>query len=174
MRGDAAPADDAGHAKGIERARIVVGYALRKEDALPFDGGGFEAFELAEGVEDAFFAGELGLRREVLPAEEPVHVLRGRDGLDLLAQGVDGALVDALEEASFTPLNICHGGRSACGACCWVRSLWSLTPGVVGNSDEVNCRSFASLRMTSVAVCSNSPRRIVPWDSMATRAAKTG
>ncbi len=106
MRGDAAPADDAGHAERVERAGIVVGDALRQEGCFPLDGGGFEAFELAERVEHAFFAGELGLRREVLPAEEPVHVLRGGDGLDLLAQGVEGALVDALEEAAFAPLNL--------------------------------------------------------------------
>jgi hypothetical protein len=106
MRRDAAPADDAGHAEGIECARIVVGDALREEGSLPLDGRGFEAFELAERVEHALFAGELRLRREVLPSEEPMHVLRGGDGFDLFAQRMDGALVDALEEAALTPLDL--------------------------------------------------------------------
>ena len=68
MGGDAAPADGSGEAEGVEPAGIVVGDAGGEEGALPLDGGGFEAFELAEGFEDAFFAGELGLRGEMLPA----------------------------------------------------------------------------------------------------------
>ena len=106
MRRDAAPADYAGHAERVERAGIVVGDALWQEGAFPLDGGSFEAFQFAECVEDALFAGELCLRREMLPAEKPVHELRRRDGLDLFAQGVDGALVDALEEAAFAPLDL--------------------------------------------------------------------
>ena len=136
-------------------ARIVVGDALREKRALPLDGGGFEALELAQGIEDALFAGELGLRREVLPAEKPVHVLRWGDRLDLFAERVDGALVDALEKASFAPLNLPFWQIAADGALCWARSLWSLASGVVGDS-AADCRSFASLSLTSA---SKSPRR---------------
>ena len=46
----------------VEPAGVVVGDAGGEEGALPLDGGGFEAFELGEGFEEAFFAGELGLR----------------------------------------------------------------------------------------------------------------
>ena len=103
--GDAAPAYGSGEAEGVEPAGIVVGDAGGEEGALPLDGGGLEAFELAEGFEDAFFAGELGLRGEVLPLEEPAHVDGWGDGLDLLAEGGDGAAVDALEDAAFAPFD---------------------------------------------------------------------
>ena len=59
MRRDAAPADDAGEAEVVEPARVVVGDAGGEERALPLDGGGFEAFELFDRREHAFFAGEL-------------------------------------------------------------------------------------------------------------------
>ena len=49
VRGDAAPADGSGEAEGVEPAGIVVGDAGGEQGALPLDGGGFEAFELAEG-----------------------------------------------------------------------------------------------------------------------------
>ena len=90
----------------VEPARIVVGDACGEEGSLPFDGWSFEAFELAEGVEDSFFAGELGLRGEVLPLEEPSHVSRRGDGLNLLAEGYYGAAVDALQDAAFAPLDL--------------------------------------------------------------------
>ncbi len=50
VRGDAAPADGAGEAEVVEPAGDVVGDAGGEEGALPLDGGGFEAFELREGV----------------------------------------------------------------------------------------------------------------------------
>ena len=109
VRGDAAPADGSGEAEGVEPAGVVVGDAGGEEGALPLDGGGFEAFELVEGFEDAFFAGELGLRGEVLPAEEPAHVDGGGDGLDLLAEGGEGEAVDALQDAAFAPLDFVVG-----------------------------------------------------------------
>ncbi len=102
---DAAPADCAGEAKRVEPGGRVVGDAGGEEGALPLDGGGFEAFELGERVEEAVLAGELGLRREVLPAEEPAHVGGGGDGLDALAEGGEGEAVDALEEAAIAPLD---------------------------------------------------------------------
>ena len=103
--GDAAPADGSGEAESVEPAGVVVGDAGGEEGALPLDGWGFEAFELVEGVEDSFFAGELGLRGEVLPVEEPAHVDGGGDGFDLLAEGGDGEAVDALQDAAFAPFD---------------------------------------------------------------------
>ena len=114
MGGDAAPAYGSGEAEGVEPAGVVVGDAGGEKGALPLDGGGFEAFELAEGFEDAFFAGELGLGGEVLPVEEPAHVDGGGDGFDLLAEGGDGAAVDALEDAAFAPLDFVVGFVSVC------------------------------------------------------------
>ncbi len=115
MGRDAAPADGAGEAELVEPAGIVVGDAGGKEGALPLDGGGFEAFELMECGEDAFFAGELGLRGEVLPGEQPAHVDGGRDGFDLLAGGGEGEAMDALQDAALAPLDgvVCRWWRGA-------------------------------------------------------------
>ena len=116
VRGDAAPAYGSGEAERVEPAGIVVGDAGGEQGALPLDGGGFEAFELVEGFEDAFFAGELGLRGEVLPVEEPAHVDGGGDGFDLFAESGEGEAVDALEDAAFAPFDFVVGF----GWWCWV------------------------------------------------------
>jgi hypothetical protein len=97
MRRDASPADDAREGEGVEPARIVVGNALREDGTLPFDGRRFEAFETANGFEQSVLAGEPALLAEVLPVEDKVHVGSRCDRLDLLAERVQGALVNALQ-----------------------------------------------------------------------------
>src|SRR5271170_1927236 len=84
----------------VKPARVVVGDAGGEEGALPFDGRSLEAFELAESFEDSLFAGELGLRGEVLPLQEPAHVDGWSDRLDLFAEGGDGAAMDAPKDAA--------------------------------------------------------------------------
>ena len=117
VRGDAAPADGTGEAKIVEPRGGVVGDASGQERALPLDRGSFEAFELRECLEQAVFAGELGLvlveGGEVLPAEEPTHVGCGRNGLDASTEGGEGEAVDALEEAAIAPLDVVN--RGGCG-----------------------------------------------------------
>lgn len=108
--GDAAPADRAREAEVVEPGGGVDGDACGEQGALPLDGGGFETFELREGVEEPVFAGELGVGREVLPAEEPAHVGGGGDGLDAFAEGGEGEAVDALEESAVAPLDVVIGG----------------------------------------------------------------
>src|SRR5580693_2963691 len=105
MRGDATRTYCAGETECVEPAGIVAGDAGGKEGAFPLDCGGFEAFELAEGFEDSFFAGELSLRSDMLPLQEPAHVDGWSDGFDLFAEGCYGAAVDALEDAAFAPLD---------------------------------------------------------------------
>ena len=87
-------------------AGVVVGDTGGEEGAFPLDGGGFEAFQLAEDFEDTFFARELGLRREMLPLKEPAHVNGWGNGLDLLSEGGDIAAMDALENAALAPLDL--------------------------------------------------------------------
>ena len=113
---DAAPAYGSGEAKRIEVAGVVVGDAGGEKGALPLDGRGLEAFELTQGFEDAFFAGECGwrLRGEVLPAEQPVHVDGGGDGFDLLAAGAEGEAMDALEDAALAPFNVVGSSVAGC------------------------------------------------------------
>ena len=105
MGGDAAPAYGSGEAEGVEPAGIVVADASGEEGTLPFDGGSFEAFELAEGFKDALFAGKLRLGGEVLPLEKPAHIDRWGDGFDLFAEGGYGAAVDALQDAALAPFD---------------------------------------------------------------------
>ena len=102
---DAAPPYGSGEAEIVEMTEVVAGDARRKQGALPFDGRGFETFELAEGFENAFFAGELRLRGKMLPAEEPVHINGRSDGFDLLATGSKCEAVDALEDTALAPFD---------------------------------------------------------------------
>src|SRR5271170_3221998 len=106
MGGNPAPAYGSGEAKGIEMARIVVGDARRKQSTFPLDGRGLEPFEPAEGFEDALFAGQLSLRGEMLPLEKPAHVVGGRNGLYLFAEGRDSATVNALQDTAFAPFDV--------------------------------------------------------------------
>ena len=109
MGGDAAPAHGSREAERVDPAWIVVGDTGGEESALPFDSRSLEAFELAERLEDTLFAGELGLRGEVLPLEEPAHVDGRGNGLYLFAEGGDGAAVNALEDAALAPLDFVVG-----------------------------------------------------------------
>ena len=45
------------------------------------------------------------MRRDVLPSEQPAHVDGGRDRLDLFARSGQSEAVDALQDASFAPLD---------------------------------------------------------------------
>ncbi len=103
---DAAPADRAGETELIEPAGIVVGDARRQQGALPLDGRRFKAFQLMQRLQHAFFSGELGLRREVLPTQQPAQVGGGGDRLNLLARRRQGQPVDALENAALAPLDL--------------------------------------------------------------------
>ena len=105
VRRDAPPADGTGEAELVKPSGIVVCDAGGQQGALPLDGRGFEAFELIQGFQDALFAGELRLRREMLPAEQPAQVDGGRDGFHLLASSCEGEAVDALEDAALAPFD---------------------------------------------------------------------
>ena len=45
----------------------------------------------------------------MLPAKQPVHELRGSDGLDLLAEPAECELVNAREQAAFAPFGFGRG-----------------------------------------------------------------
>ncbi len=88
MRREPAPADSAGERELIQDFGIVVDHAARQNLALPGARGNFKALQLAQDFKCAAFgvARNLGARRNVLPAQEPAHKLRGSHGFDLLAQ----------------------------------------------------------------------------------------
>jgi len=116
---DAAPADGARQAESVQPAGVIVCDACGEQGALPLDCGRFKAFKLRESLEQTFFSGKLGLRRQVLPAKEPAHVGGRRNGLNLLAQRAEGKAVDALEDAAFAPLDFMRVRvlRSVCCGC---------------------------------------------------------
>ena len=105
VRRDAAPADDACKAKIVEPAGVVVGDTHWEDCALPLDGGSFEAFELLNRCEDAFFAFELRCSREMVPIEEPAHEDVGSDRFNLLAQRAERETMDALQDATLAPFD---------------------------------------------------------------------
>src|SRR5437870_13492406 len=84
----------------IEPGATVGGDAGGQDVALPGDGGDVEALELRNGFGEPLLALELGAGGDVLQSQEEAHeVLRG-DGLDLLAEPVEGVAVDAGEKAT--------------------------------------------------------------------------
>src|SRR5579859_1943720 len=110
MRGKAAPAYGAAETKLIEELGVVVGYATGENLAFPGICGGLVALELLQCFEDAAFAEELRAGREVLPAEEAVHELRGSYGGDLFAELAEGQAMNAGQETPLAPFEFVRGG----------------------------------------------------------------
>jgi hypothetical protein len=100
---EAGPGDVTGEAEFIEPGALVGGDAGGEDVALPGDGGDVEALELGNGFEEATLAFVLGAGGDVLPAQEEAREVLDGDGLDLLAEAVEGEAVDAGEEAAIAP-----------------------------------------------------------------------
>ncbi len=103
MRREAAPADRAGEAELIENVRIVVRDAARENLLFPGSCRRFESLQLLQRFERAALAEQARLRRDVLPAEQPAHELRGSHGLNLFAQRSQREAVNAREQAAVAP-----------------------------------------------------------------------
>src|SRR5712691_7288655 len=110
MGRQAAPADRSGETKLVEQFGLVVRDAAREDLALPGICGGLEALQLLQSFQQAAFAQELRAWRQVLPAEEPAHELRGSYRGDLLAQLAERQAMDAGEEAALAPFELMRGG----------------------------------------------------------------
>ena len=113
MRRDPAPTYNTLQAQAIQPPRVVSGDTLGKERSFPLDGRRFKALQQAQRLEHAHLSGELALRSHTLPAQQPLHVDRGRDWLDLPAQASQRLLVDALQDAALAPLHILIAGHIA-------------------------------------------------------------
>ena len=111
MRRQASPADGAGQAQLIERSGIVVVHAARQNLLLPGVRRNFETLQLAQHFQQSALAGELRLRRHVLPAQQPAHELRRRDRLNLLAQRRDREVMNARQQPPLAPLDSSQLGR---------------------------------------------------------------
>ena len=94
----------AGVAERVEPFALVVLDPVGQDVDLPAPGRHLEAFELGHHVLEAAWAGHALAVRHVLPGEQEAQVGLGRDRLDLGAQSMEGAAVDAGEEAALAPL----------------------------------------------------------------------
>ena len=104
MRRQSAPSDRAAQAELIEMRGIIVGDSAGEDEALPCIGGYFKTLQLAKDFERAMLAAHLRAGSDMLPAQKPVHELRRRDRLDLLAQRSDRKAMDASQQAALAPL----------------------------------------------------------------------
>ena len=102
---EASPANCSGQAKLIERRRIVVVHSRRQDVPLPSVRRNFETLQLTHGLQQSAFAAQLRLRGNVLPTQQPAHILRRGDRLDLLAQGGHGEVVNARQQSPIAPLD---------------------------------------------------------------------
>ena len=106
MRRQAAPANRAGQAKLIERSGIVAVDARGQDLLLPGICRNFETLQLTHDFQQSALAGGLRLRRHMLPAQQPAHVLRRRDRLDLFAQGGDREVMNARQQPPLAPFAV--------------------------------------------------------------------
>jgi hypothetical protein len=83
-----------------------VGNPRRQQRPFPLDSRSFKAFQLRQHLQQTFFAGQLRLRREMLPAEQPAQEDGGCDRLHLPAQRAHGEAVNPLKNPPLTPLNV--------------------------------------------------------------------
>ena len=58
-----------------------------------------------QNLQQATLAAQLGLRRDVLPAQQPAHKLCRGDRFDLLTKRGDGEVMYAREQAALAPLD---------------------------------------------------------------------
>ena len=85
---------------------IVVRDSAGENEALPGIGGNLESLQLAKDFERAMLAAHLRAGSDMLPAQQPVHELRGRYRLDLLAQRGDRQAMNASQQAALAPLGL--------------------------------------------------------------------
>src|SRR5579863_7992760 len=111
MRRQASPAYRAGQAKLVKPLGIVVRNAPREDMPLPCIGRNFESLELPQYLQRGPFTLDLCSRSNVLPAEQPAHELRGRDGLNLFSQGRNGESMDSRQKPPLAPLSLVRRGR---------------------------------------------------------------
>ena len=105
MRRETPPADGPSQAKLIQPSRVVFIDAAREDLFFPGVGGNLEALQLMQNLQQATLAAQLGLRRDVLPAQQPAHKLCRGDRFDLLAKRGDGEVMYAREQAALAPLD---------------------------------------------------------------------
>src|SRR5204863_297741 len=107
-----APGDVAGEAQLVEPRGLVACDARGQHLALPSGRRQLEALELLDDALEAVAAVQLLARLDVLPGEEEAHEIGRAHRLDLAAEPVEGAPMDARQEAAVAPLDRVGGQRS--------------------------------------------------------------
>ena len=97
-------------AERVEPLALVVLDAVGQNVDLPAAGRHLEALELGHHVLEPARPRHPLAVRHVLPGEQEAQVGLGRDRLDLGAQSMERAAVDASEEAALAPLLDAEGG----------------------------------------------------------------
>jgi len=88
----------------VQNLGVEAGDAPLEDFTFPGICWGFKALDLANRFERAALAEELRARRHVLPVKQPIHELRGRDGLNFLSELTESQSMNAGKQAAFTPL----------------------------------------------------------------------
>ena len=105
-RRQASPRQLARQAEPVEPRAVVTDHARRQHLALPGAGGDLAALQLRDHLRQPAASLQRRPRAHVLPREQEAHVVgRGRR-LDLLAQAVEHAAVDAREQPPIAPLQL--------------------------------------------------------------------
>ena len=112
---EAAPGEGAVEAQLVEPGGVVVGQARGQQVALPGNGRGLEALQPLDDGAQPLLAAQAGVGRAVLPAQQEAHEVARADGLDLLAQEVEGVAMDARQETAVAEF-VGAVGRRAGGA----------------------------------------------------------
>src|SRR5208337_5696097 len=107
----------------IEVRRIVVRDSAAEHKAFPRARRNFKPLQLANDFERPMFAPYLCTRSQVLPAQQPIHELRSRDRLDLLAQGCDRQAMNPSQQTPLAPLGFGFYVGTVAPGCPGERSL---------------------------------------------------
>src|ERR1700674_594440 len=100
---ESAPGAVAREAQLVEPCGLVARDAGGQHLALPPGRGQLEALALLDHALEALRAVQLLAGLDVLPGEEEAHEIGRAHGLDLAAEPVEGAPVDAREQAPVAP-----------------------------------------------------------------------
>src|ERR1700687_5394938 len=106
VRRKSPPSHRPGQTELVEKVGIIISDSPPENLPLPTIGLRFKALELLKHLECAALAENLRAGRDVLPSQQPVHELRGGEGLNSAPQRFDRKPMNAGEQAPLTPLGL--------------------------------------------------------------------
>ena len=106
MRRQPSPTHRPGQAKLVKPFRIVIHNAPRQHLPLPGIRRNLKPLQLPQHFQRAPLARNLRPRRHMLPAQQPLHELRRRNRLDLLAQRGNSQPMNASQQPPLAPFRL--------------------------------------------------------------------